>query len=126
VALGLLALLTPPLVAFAAYFGLWHALRHTARLSIEYPPAQQRVEQGEWLRGLWTVTLPGTPALVGTMLIAAVLAVIGFGSLDSYLWFVLALIWALTVPHMALTWRLDNHVLSQPLLTAGRGVSTTR
>jgi len=126
VALGLLALLTPPLVAFAAYFGLWHALRHTARLSIEYPPAHERVEHGEWVRGLWTVTLPGTPALVGTMLIAAVLAVIGFGSFDSYLWFVLALIWALTVPHMALTWRLDNEVLSQPVGQSGGHVLSAR
>jgi len=115
VALGLLALFTPPLVAFAAYFGLWHALRHTARLSLEYPPAHVEVKRGQWISGLWKVTLPGVPALVGTVIIAAVIAALGLGSLDSYLWFLLVVIWALTVPHMALTWRLDNEVLSKPV-----------
>lgn len=110
-ALGLLALLTPPLVAFAAYFGLWHALRHTARLSLEYEPSRALVHQGAWLRGLWRVTIPGLPALVGTMIVAALLTFVADGGWESYLWVVLAVIWALTVPHMALTWRLDREVL---------------
>jgi Brp/Blh family beta-carotene 15,15'-monooxygenase len=113
-ALGLLALLTPPLVAFAAYFGLWHALRHTARLSLEYEPSRTLVNQGAWLRGLWRVTVPGLPALVGTMIVAAVISLVVDGGWETYLWVVLAVIWALTVPHMALTWRLDREVLLNP------------
>lgn len=113
-ALGLLALLTPPLVAFAAYFGLWHALRHTARLSLEYGPSRTLVDQGTWLRGLWRVTVPGLPALVGTMIVAAVLSFVVDGGWEIYLWVALAVIWALTVPHMALTWRLDREVLLNP------------
>jgi hypothetical protein len=28
-----------------------------------------------------------------------------------YLWIALVVVWALTVPHMALTWRLDRKIL---------------
>jgi Brp/Blh family beta-carotene 15,15'-monooxygenase len=31
-----MSLVAPPLVAFAFYFGFWHALRHTGRLTLEY------------------------------------------------------------------------------------------
>jgi Brp/Blh family beta-carotene 15,15'-monooxygenase len=116
--LGVLALTTPPLVAFAAYFGLWHALRHTARLSQEIPAAKQVAERGQWARSLWRVTLPGLPALVGTMVVAAGITVIGGWELADYLWIALVVVWALTVPHMALTWRLDRNVLVTPPGTA--------
>jgi beta-carotene 15,15'-dioxygenase len=109
--LGLLALLTPPLVAFAAYFGLWHAMRHTARLSAEIPAAAKLAERGSWIKALWRVTLPGVPALIGTMLAAGLITALGGWQLTDYLWIALVVIWALTVPHMALTWRLDQKIL---------------
>jgi beta-carotene 15,15'-dioxygenase len=116
VVLGALALTTPPLIAFAAYFGLWHALRHTARLSLEISPAKDIAARGNWVAALWRVSLPGLPALVGTMVVAAGITVVGGWSVMDYLWIALVLVWALTVPHMALTWRLDRNVL---LATSG-------
>lgn len=110
-ALLVLALVAPPLVAFAAYFGLWHALRHTARLTLEFPKAKVAVSDRKWLKGLWIVTLPGLPSLVGTMLIAAGITWLTDLRIDDYLFVALAIVWALTVPHMALTWRLDREAL---------------
>jgi len=111
IVLAMLALLTPPLVAFAAYFGLWHAIRHTARLSAEIPAAAKLAERGSWIAALWRVTLPGFPALIGTMLAAGVITLMGGWQVTDYLWIALVVIWALTVPHMALTWRLDRKIL---------------
>jgi len=110
--LALLALLTPPLIAFAAYFGLWHALRHTARLSQEIPAAKIHADSGRWVAALWRVSVPGLPALVGTMIAALAITVVGAWALTDYLWIALVVVWALTVPHMALTWRLDREALT--------------
>lgn len=110
--LAALALIAPPLVAFAAYFGLWHALRHTARLSNEMPRARAVAEEGRWVAVLWRVSVPGLPALVGTMAAALAITVVGGWAITDYLWIALVVVWALTVPHMALTWRLDSQALS--------------
>lgn len=109
--LGALALLTPPLVSFAVFFGLWHALRHTARLSLELGSARAKASGGHWVAALWKVTVPGLPALAGTMVLAGAIVAIGGWGISQYLWSALVLVWALTVPHMALTWRLDKKVL---------------
>ena len=110
--LAALALVAPPLVAFAAYFGLWHALRHTARLSHEMPRARAVADDGRWVAALWRVSVPGLPALVGTLVAALAITVVGGWALTDYLWIALVIVWALTVPHMALTWRLDREALS--------------
>jgi beta-carotene 15,15'-dioxygenase len=109
--LALLALITPPLIAFAAYFGLWHALRHTARLSQEIPAAKTHADAGRWVLALWRVSVPGLPALVGTMVAAVAITFVGGWAVTDYLWIALVVVWALTVPHMTLTWRLDNEAL---------------
>lgn len=109
--LGTLALTTPPLVAFSAYFGLWHAMRHTARLSFEIPAARKFASSGAWIKALWRVTLPGIPALIGTMAVAWFITANDGWAAGAYLWIALVVVWALTVPHMALTWRLDRKVL---------------
>jgi len=119
-ALGALALIAPPLVAFSVYFGLWHALRHTARLTLELPKARAHFEKEAPAQGFFAAVIPGLPALVGTMLVAVGLTLVGGFDLSAdYLWIALVIVWALTVPHMALTARIDYKALapSHPIPT---------
>ena len=113
VLLYLLAVTAPPLVAFAVYFGCWHAMRHTARLTLTLPSSQEAFTKGSAKRAFIRAVLPGTPALVGTFVIAALIVLLRGDSLDDqYLWVSLVVIWALTVPHMAVTARLDRKALN--------------
>jgi len=108
--LAALAVLTPPLIAFAVYFGCWHAMRHTARLTLVLPVSLSAYEQGKALKAFWSAVLPGTPALIGSFLVAAGLWI--YGEVDkSFFWFVLTIVWALTVPHMIVTAKLDRKAL---------------
>jgi Brp/Blh family beta-carotene 15,15'-monooxygenase len=110
--LALLAVFTPPLVAFAVYFGTWHAMRHTARLTLELASSQEAFASEQNSRAWWRAVLPGLPAMAGTFVVAAGIARVTDGSPDAQLlWFVLVLVWALTVPHMMLTARLDKKAL---------------
>ncbi len=113
VLLYLLAVTAPPLVAFAVYFGCWHAMRHTARLTLTLPSSQAAFAQGSAWKAFMRAVLPGTPALVGTFLVAALIVILRGDSLDDqFLWVSLVVVWALTVPHMAVTARLDRKALS--------------
>jgi len=108
--LAALAVLTPPLIAFAVYFGCWHAMRHTARLTLVLPESLSAFEQGNALKAFWSAVLPGTPALIGAFILAAGLWI--YGNVDkSFFWFVLTIVWALTVPHMIITAKLDRKAL---------------
>lgn len=107
-----LAVLAPPLVAFAFYFGFWHALRHTGRLSLELRTATAAHAANQPGRAFWLTVLPGLPALALVIVAAAVM--VAFNGLNfkaDFLWYLLVVIWALTVPHMALTSRLDMRAL---------------
>ena len=107
--LFLLATLSPPLVAFAAYFGLWHAMRHTARLTLNLKSSQNFVTQGNSARAFLQAVIPGLPALVGTFIVSLALAALSPERLsDELLWLSLVVVWALTVPHMMVTARLDK------------------
>lgn len=107
-----LVLIAPPLVAFATYFGCWHALRHTARLTSLLPASQRHHSEGNSLAALRSAVLPGTPALLGTLAFVAILATVAQESItDRFLWLTLVTIWALTVPHMIVTARLDKAAL---------------
>jgi Brp/Blh family beta-carotene 15,15'-monooxygenase len=113
VLLYLLAVTAPPLVAFAVYFGCWHALRHTARLTLTLPSSQAAFADGNIKRAFIKAVLPGTPALIGTFVVAAAIVIFRGDSLDDqFLWVSLVVVWALTVPHMAVTARLDRKALS--------------
>ena len=113
VLLYLLAVTAPPLVAFAVYFGCWHAMRHTARLTLTLPSSQAAFAAGDEKKAFLRAVLPGTPALVGTFIVAALIVLLRGDSLDDqFLWVSLVVVWALTVPHMAVTARLDRKALS--------------
>jgi len=108
-----LVVVAPPLVAFAVYFGAWHAMRHTARLTLNLPKAQQAFDSDDVFAALRAAVLPGIPALLGTLVVASGLLIFGDNNFsDGFLWYLLVVIWALTVPHMAVTARLDRKALS--------------
>ena len=110
--LAALASIAPPLVAFAVYFGCWHALRHTARLTSLLPNSESAYLRGRGGQAFIAAVIPGLPALFGTIIFIAVLA--GFSQQDlsdKFLWLTLVTIWALTVPHMLVTAKLDRAAL---------------
>lgn len=101
-ALTVLGFVASPLVAFAVYFGFWHALRHTARLA--------QVSEGEVsVRSLLRVSRGGIPSVIGFLAIVVILVAFFDPSLamGPALWFGLAIVWGLTVPHMILVARFD-------------------
>lgn len=112
--LAVLALIAPPLIAFAVYFGFWHALRHTARLVPKLPKAQQHILCGDWHKAIWSVVFPGLYAIAGTLIIAIGLMIASPDNFSSsLLWSTLVIIWALTVPHMATTSKFDFAALKK-------------
>ena len=110
--LAMLAFLTPPLIAFSFYFGCWHALRHTARLTSLLPKSQQAISAGDIKGTFIAAVTPGLPALAGTLAVGIFLAIANQKGLStSLLWSLLVVVWALTVPHMIATARLDSKAL---------------
>jgi Brp/Blh family beta-carotene 15,15'-monooxygenase len=113
IALATLALVAPPLITFAFYFGCWHATRHTARLTLLLPGSIQATQAGDGRKSLIKAITPGLSALVGTVVIGISLAVFNKNGLSSsLLWSLLVAVWALTVPHMMATAKLDLKALS--------------
>lgn len=124
-ALAILGLVAAPLIAFAVYFGFWHALRHTARLA--------EVNEGSiTLRTLAKTSVGGVPSVVGfiAVVLALILLIDPSELMGPALWFGLALIWGLTVPHMLLVARfdarmrrreIDQQASTSAALTAVRG-----
>jgi Brp/Blh family beta-carotene 15,15'-monooxygenase len=111
-ALLLLAQLAPPLIAFAVYFGCWHAMRHTARLTLALPRSVENLAQGMLRKAFSNAVIPGLPALIGTFVVAGLLALSGRDFTDEFFWMALVVVWALTVPHMAVTAKLDRAALT--------------
>lgn len=107
-----LSVIAPPLVAFAFYFGFWHAFRHTGRLTLELKSSQLSFEAGRAGLAFWKAVWAGVPALILVLGFTIWLGVTqGFDLSQQLLWLLLVVIWALTVPHMALTARLDIRAL---------------
>ena len=108
----LLAHLAPPLIAFAVYFGCWHAMRHTARLTLSLPKSIENLTQGMLRKAFSQAVIPGLPALIGTFVVAGLLTLSGQDFTDEFFWMALVVVWALTVPHMAVTAKLDRTALA--------------
>jgi len=108
----LLAHLAPPLIAFAVYFGCWHAMRHTARLTLSLPRSIENLNQGMLRKAFSHAVIPGLPALLGTFVVAGLLALSGRDFSDDFFWMALVVVWALTVPHMVVTAKLDRAALT--------------
>ena len=108
----LLAHLAPPLIAFAVYFGCWHAMRHTARLTLSLPRSIENLTQGMLRKAFSNAVIPGLPALIGTFVVAGLLTLSGQDFTDEFFWMALVVVWALTVPHMAVTAKLDRAALT--------------
>jgi Brp/Blh family beta-carotene 15,15'-monooxygenase len=110
--LALLAIIAPPLVAFAIYFGFWHAIRHTARLVPKLDSAMKYVAEENPKRAIAAAVIPGLYAIAGTFVLAIALMIASPDKFSSsILWSTLVIIWALTVPHMATTARFDFRAL---------------
>jgi Brp/Blh family beta-carotene 15,15'-monooxygenase len=103
-----LSYFAPPLVAFAVYFGLWHAIRHTARLVPKLPSAMQKVSAGKVIESFLAAITPGLYAIAGIFVLGIYFVANGSNEIsNNFLWVILVIIWALTVPHMATTARFD-------------------
>ena len=111
-----LSFFAPPLVAFAVYFGLWHAIRHTARLVPKLPSAMQKVPSSTPLAVFFTAVIPGLYAIAGIFLLGIFFVARGTTDVSSdFLWIILVIIWALTVPHMATTAKFDLRAFKSSL-----------
>ena len=108
----LLAHFAPPLIAFAVYFGCWHAMRHTARLTLSLPQCIEDLTQGMPRKAFSNAVIPGLPALIGTFVVAGIMALSGRDFSDEFFWMALVVVWALTVPHMVVTAKLDRAALT--------------
>ena len=102
-ALTVLGYVVAPLLAFAIYFGLWHALRHTARLA-------EHTHGTISAKTIWQTFAQGLPALIGTIAVVGMLAAFASSVTVSgaWLWFGLAIVWGLTVPHMIMVSAFDR------------------
>lgn len=103
-----LSYFAPPLIAFAIYFGGWHALRHTARLVPKLSKAMREVAEEKPGKALIAAIKPGLYAILGVFVVGAYIAAKSSGGISKdLLWTILVIIWSLTVPHMATTARFD-------------------
>jgi Brp/Blh family beta-carotene 15,15'-monooxygenase len=110
VLVGALGAVAPPLVAFAVWFGGWHALRHCARLLTVDGPSAALLAGGharQAVRGL--VRAAGWPSSAAVVVLAG-LAVASVTAADpaAAVGTTLVVLLALTVPHMVVVLGIDH------------------
>jgi Brp/Blh family beta-carotene 15,15'-monooxygenase len=114
--LGPILYMSPLIISFVVYFGFWHAIRHTARLVPKLPSAMQKVSTDNPLASFFAAVVPGLYAILGIFLLGIFFVARGTTDLSSdFLWVILVIIWALTVPHMATTAKFDLRAFKSSL-----------
>jgi hypothetical protein len=68
--------------------------------------------RGSTKGSFWLAIAPGLPALVGALFAAVAIGALTDFESDSLLWTMLSIVWALTVPHMVATARLDREAFN--------------
>ncbi len=109
VLVGALGALLPPLVAFAVWFGSWHALRHAGRLLVAEPGCAALVDAGrtrDAARRLARMAALPTAAAVATLVAIAQLTATAADPAGAVAE-ALRVLLALTVPHMLVVLWLD-------------------
>ncbi len=101
-------LIIPPLVAFAGYFGAWHATRHVMRLLATDPASTLDLAAGRLAAPLRRFAHAAAwPTVAALLALGALVA--GTHGAQGFLAADLTLLAALTAPHMLLVGWLDRH-----------------
>ena len=110
VLIGAVGAFLPPLVAFAVWFGGWHAVRHAGRLLAEEPGCAVLLAAGRTRLALLRFGRLAALPSVAALAVVAVLAVFGTSAADpeTAIAEVLKVLLALTVPHMLVVLWLDR------------------
>jgi hypothetical protein len=87
-------------------------MRHTARLTLSLPKCIESLNLGLNRKAFSSAVIPGLPALIGTFVVAGIMAFSGRDFSDEFFWMALVVVWALTVPHMVVTAKLDRAALT--------------
>ncbi|MCX6465276.1 MAG: beta-carotene 15,15'-dioxygenase, Brp/Blh family [Pseudonocardiales bacterium] len=108
---GALGALAPPLVAFAVWFGGWHALRHTARLlTVEPRCAAVLAARGPRAALRTLLRVAAWPTAAAVVVLAGLLAATtAAADPTAAIGATLLVLLALTVPHMLVVLLLDRH-----------------
>ena len=110
VLVGALGMIAPPLIAFAVWFGGWHAIRHCARMLTVEPECAALVSSGRdraaVLRLIRLAALPSVAALATVLALGWITVTASDPTV--VVAEILRLLLALTVPHMVVVWWLDR------------------
>ena len=110
VLVGALGMIAPPLIAFAVWFGGWHAIRHCARMLTVEPECAALVSSGRdraaVLRLIRLAALPSAAALATVLALGWITVTASDPTV--VVAEILRLLLALTVPHMVVVWWLDR------------------
>ena len=110
VLVGALGLFAPPLVAFAVWFGCWHAIRHCARMLTVEPDCAALVSSGHNRAAVLRLIRLAVWPSIAALTTALALGWITMTASDPAVVVaeILRLLLALTVPHMVVVWWLDR------------------
>jgi Brp/Blh family beta-carotene 15,15'-monooxygenase len=110
VLVGVLGAVAPPLVAFAVWFGGWHALRHCARLLTVDPPSAALIALGHPRRAVGGLARAARWPSLAAVVVLAALVVASATAADpaAAVGTTLVVLLALTVPHMLVVLGIDR------------------